>query len=88
MLLLSKSYRYVKLPYMGSLSFEIREQLISLLQNNYPNAKNTKANPSELAFRLSRQWENTRGITQILSVTQILAFYSHTPLISESLRED
>jgi len=36
-----KDHRYVKLPYMGSLSFEIRKQLKSLLQINYPQIKFT-----------------------------------------------
>jgi len=34
-----KDHRYVKLPYMGSLSFDIRKQLKVLLQNHYPQIK-------------------------------------------------
>jgi len=36
-----RDHRFVKLPYMGKLSFEIRKQLKSLLQNNYPQIKFT-----------------------------------------------
>ena len=36
-----KDHRYVKLPYMGKLSFEVRKQLKTLLQNNYPQMKFT-----------------------------------------------
>lgn len=34
-------HRYVKLPFMGRLSFEVRKQLRTLLQNNYPQMKFT-----------------------------------------------
>ena len=36
-----RDHKYVKLPYMGELSFEIRKQLKILLQNNYPQIKFT-----------------------------------------------
>jgi len=37
----NRDHRYVKLPFMGKLSFEIRKQLKMLLQNNYPQIKFT-----------------------------------------------
>ena len=36
-----KDHRYVKLPYMGKLSFDLRKQLKTLLQTNYPQMKFT-----------------------------------------------
>ncbi|XP_069970997.1 uncharacterized protein [Penaeus vannamei] len=36
-----RDHKYVKLPYMGDLSCEIRKQLKVLLQNNYPQIKFT-----------------------------------------------
>jgi len=36
-----RDHRYVKLPYMGDLSFEIRKRLKTLLQINYPQIKFT-----------------------------------------------
>jgi len=36
-----RDHKYVKLPYMGDLSYEIRKQLKVLLQNNYPQIKFT-----------------------------------------------
>jgi len=36
-----RDHRYVKLPFMGRLSFEVRKQLRTLLQNNYPQMKFT-----------------------------------------------
>jgi len=36
-----RDHKYVKLPYLGDLSYEIRKQLKTLLRNNYPQIKFT-----------------------------------------------
>ena len=76
-----KDHKYVKLPYMGKLSFDLRKQLKTLLQNNYPQIKftfvftNTNTIGNFLKQRVSRNTDLVSNVVYLFTCSGCQARY-------------
>ena len=76
-----KDHKYVKLPYMGKLSFDLRKQLKTLLQTNYPQIKftfvftNTNTIGNFLKQRVNRSTDLVSNVVYLFTCPDCQARY-------------